>query len=126
MGIREWNVPEAWFRVEERPMRHPGKGLQKDQYKIIYNGQITVQNILEKACDYVVNGKSAIAWVMERQRIKTDKKSGIVNNANRFAVGTMQDPAYPLRLLAKVITVSLETVGVVDTLRDITFREAGQ
>ena len=64
----------------------------------------------------MVNGKSAIAWVMERQRIKTDKKSGIVNDANRFAVGTMQDPAYPLRLLTKVITVSLETVGVVDTL----------
>ncbi len=118
--------PEAWFRVEDRPMRHPGKGRQKDQSKIIYNGQITVQNIPEKAYDYVVNGKSAIAWVMERQRIKTDKKSGIVNDANRFAVETMQDPAYPLRLLAKVITVSLETVKVVGTLRDIMFQEAGQ
>ncbi len=107
-------------------MHHPGKGRQKDQSKIFYNGQITVQNIPEKVYDYVVNGKSAIAWVMERQRIKTDKKSGILNDANRFGVETMQDPDYTLRLLAKVITVSLETVKVVDTLRDITFQKVGQ
>ncbi len=69
----------------------------------------------------MVNGKSAIAWVMERQRVKTDKKSQIVNDANRFAIETMGDPAYPLRLLAKVITVSLETVKIVETLREIEF-----
>ncbi len=113
--------PEAWFRVEDRPMRHPGKARQKDQSKIIYNGQITVQGIPEEAYDYMVNGKSAIAWVMERQRVKTDKKSQIVNDANRFAIETMGDPAYPLRLLAKVITVSLETVKIVDMLREIEF-----
>ncbi len=102
-------------------MHHPGKGQQKDQSKIIYNGQITVQNIPEEAYDYMVNGKSAIAWVMERQCVKTDKKSQIVNDANRFAIETMGDPAYPLRLLAKVITVSLETVKIVETLREIEF-----
>ncbi len=58
---------------------------------------------------------------MERQRVKTDKKSQIVNDANRFAIETMQDPAYPLRLLAKVITVSLETVKIVERLREIEF-----
>ena len=113
--------PEAWFRVEDRPMRHPGKGRQKDKSRIVYNEQITVQGIPEEAYEYMVNGKSAIAWVMERQRVKTDKKSQIVNDANRFAIETMQDPAYPLRLLAKVITVSLETVKIVDTLHKIEF-----
>ena len=58
---------------------------------------------------------------MERQRVKTDKKSQIVNDANRFAIETMQDPAYPLRLLAKVITVSLDTVKIVETLHEIEF-----
>ena len=80
-----------------------------------------MQGIPEEAYEYMVNGKSAIAWVMERQRVKTDRKSQIVNDANRFAIETMQDPAYPLRLLAKVITVSLETVKIVDTLREIEF-----
>ena len=58
---------------------------------------------------------------MERQRVKTDRKSHIFNDANRFAIETMGDPAYPLRLLAKVITVSLETVRIVETLREIKF-----
>ena len=102
-------------------MKHPGTGRNKDRTQIIYNDYITIQNIPEEAYDYVVNGKSAIAWVMERQGVKTDKDSQIVNDANRFAIETMKDPAYPLRLLAKVITVSLETITIVDGLREIDF-----
>ena len=113
--------PEGWFKLEDRPMRHPGKARQKDQSRIIYNAHITIRGIPEEAYAYMVNGKSAIAWVMERQRVKTDKKSRITSDANRFAIETMQDPAYPLRLLAKVITVSMETVKIVETLRDIEF-----
>jgi len=112
--------PDGWFRVEK--MKYPGKaGKNKDQSQIMYNDHITVQGIPLEAYDYMVNGKSAIAWVMERQCIKTDKTSQIVNDANRFAIETMQDPAYPLRLLAKVITVSMETVKIVDGLREIEF-----
>ena len=113
--------PEGWFKLEDRPMRHPGKSKQKDRSKIIYNSHIAVEGIPEKAYDYMINGKTAIAWVMERQCVKTDKKSGITNDANRFAIETMQDPAYPLRLLAKVITVSLDTIKIVDTLREVDF-----
>ena len=69
----------------------------------------------------MVNGKSAITWVMERQRVSTHKVSQIVNDANRFAIETMQDPAYPLRLLAKVITVSMETMKIIQTLDEIEF-----
>ncbi|MCY4158067.1 MAG: hypothetical protein OXE92_10670 [Bacteroidetes bacterium] len=53
--------------------------------------------------------------------MKTDKKSQIVNDANRFAIETIRDPAYPLRLLAKVIMVSMETVKIVDELNEIEF-----
>ncbi len=109
--------PEEWFRVENRNMKHP----DKDQSRVVYNDHITVNGIPAEAYDYVVNGKSAIAWIMERQRVKTDKDSQIVNDANRFAIETMNDPAYPLRLLAKVITVSLATSRIVDTLREIEF-----
>jgi predicted helicase len=64
----------------------------------------------------VVNGKPAIEWVMERQCVKVDKASGIVNDANRYAIETVGDPAYPLRLLQQVITVSLETMAIVRAL----------
>jgi len=110
---------EEWFRVEK--MKHPGKTGNKDVSQIIYNDYITVKDIPIGAYDYMVNGKSAIGWVMDRQGIKKDKASEIVNDANRFAIETMKDPAYPLRLLAKVIIVSMETIKIVDGLREINF-----
>ena len=69
-----------------------------------------------EAYDYVVNGKPAIEWVMERQAVTTDKDSGIVNDANLWATETMHNPRYPLELLQRVITVSLETMKLVNNL----------
>ena len=53
---------------------------------------------------------------MERQGVKTDKDSGIINDANDWAVETMKNPRYPLELLLRVVTVSLETMKIVDAL----------
>jgi len=119
MDSREGVSHEEWFRVEK--MKHPGKAGDKDMSRITYNDHITVKDIPLEAYDYIVNGKSAIGWVMDRQCIKVDKKNQIVNDANRFAIETMQDPAYPLRLLAKVITVSLETIRIVGELQNVDF-----
>ncbi len=99
------------YRVEK--MKY---GKNKDKTTIIYNHKITVKNIPLEAYEYVVNGKSAIDWVVERQCVKTDKASGIVNDANDWAVETMNNPKYPLELLLRVITVSLETMKVVNSL----------
>ena len=53
---------------------------------------------------------------MERQCIKTDNSSGITNDPNLYANETMNNPAYPLELLQKVITVSLETLNIIKEL----------
>ena len=105
----------GWFRVG-KPMRHPGRGKDKDRTRVRYNEFITVKGIPQDAYGYMINGKPAIAWVMTRQCVKTDKASGIVNDANRYALETMQDPAYPLKLLARVIRVSMETQHIVRQL----------
>ena len=94
-------------------MRHPGAGKNKDRSTVIYNPHITVRDIPEAAWDYVVNGKPALAWVMERQCVRTDKASGIVSDANRYATETVGNPRYPLDLFLRVITVSLETMKIV-------------
>ena len=87
-----------------------------DTSTVIYNHAITVRDIPEEAYNYVVNGKAAIEWVIERQAVTTDKKSGIVNDANDWATETMGNAKYPLELLQRVITVSLETNKIVDSL----------
>ena len=117
-------VPEYKARVEgpakptleqARVMKMKfGKG--KDKTVIHYNAFFTVRDIPLAAYEYVVNGKPAIEWVMERQAVATDKASGIVKDANAWATETVGDPRYPLSLLLRVITVSMETTAIVNAL----------
>ncbi|HDL6948061.1 TPA: DEAD/DEAH box helicase [Yersinia enterocolitica] len=99
------------FYVEN--MKFSKKG-EKDT--VIYNNKIRIKNIPVEAYDYIVNGKSALEWVMERQGVSTHKDSGIVNDANDWAIETMDNPRYPLELFLRVITVSLETQKIVNSL----------
>ncbi|QNK01519.1 DEAD/DEAH box helicase [Dyella telluris] len=94
-------------------MKVPKKGKEKDLSTLIYNNFITVRGIPAEAYDYVVNGKPALVWVTERQCKELDKASGIVDDANDWAIETMKNPRYPLDLFLRVITVSLETIKIV-------------
>ena len=104
----------ADYRVEK--MKYGKKGKDKDLSTLHYNSRITVTGIPLEAYEYVVNGKPALDWVVERQCVKTDKDSGIVNDANDWATETMHNPRYPLELFLRVITVSLETMKIVKAL----------
>lgn len=92
---------------------------EDDPTKIIYNNHITIEHIPEEAYDYVVNGKPAINWIMERQSVKTDKKTEITNDANDWALETMNNARYPLELLLRIINVSLKTQKIVNGLPDL-------
>ncbi|ETK11357.1 hypothetical protein T235_15840 [Tannerella sp. oral taxon BU063 isolate Cell 8/11] len=105
----------AYYTVEK--MRFPSKG---NRSTIIYNARITIEDIPEEAYDYVVNGKSAIEWIMERYAVTTDKKSGIKNDPNLWS-REHGKPRYILDLLLSIIYVSLETQRIVATLPKQTF-----
>lgn len=92
--------------------------LDTEKRKLIYNDSITIENIPEEAFEYVVNGRSALAWLVDQYQIKTDKESGIVNDPNEYA-----GPGYILRLVLSVITVSVETMGIVKDLPKLSFEE---
>ncbi|WP_375682917.1 MULTISPECIES: DEAD/DEAH box helicase [unclassified Bartonella] len=120
---RTWVISDekSFYRVEA--MKFAGKRGAIDKSTVIYNAHITMQNIPLEAYEYVINGRPALEWVMERQVVKTDKASGIVNDANRYAVETVGNPAYPLELFQRVITVSLETMKIVRNLPKLEVRE---
>lgn len=86
---------------------------QKDT--IIYNSKIRIEGIPDEAYDYVVNGKSAIEWIMERYAVITDKRTGIVNDANDWAKEQGKS-RYILDLLLSVINVSVQTMEIVKSL----------
>lgn len=115
--------PVAFWRVEK--MKHPRVNGKEDLSTVIYNPRLTITNIPLDAYAYVVNGKPALKWVMERQAVTTDAASGIVNDANAYANETVGDPRYPFDLFCRVITVSLETMKIVDALPALDIREGG-
>ncbi|MBW9308797.1 helicase [Lactobacillus delbrueckii] len=86
--------------------------LEKDKSTIIFNSDITIKDIPEKAYEYVVNGRSAIEWIMDQYQVKTDKKSGITDDPNDFS----DDPKYIFNLLLRIINVSLQTIDLVNSL----------
>lgn len=87
-----------------------------DKSRVIYNNKITIINIPNEAYEYVVNGKPALEWVMDRQTVSIHKDSGIINDANLWATETMGNARYPLELFQRIITVSLETMKIVKAL----------
>ncbi|MCF4139889.1 DEAD/DEAH box helicase [Streptomyces sp. Tue 6430] len=102
------DMPEAeLFRVTK--MKIPKvKGVQ-DRTRIIYNNHITLENIPEEAYEYQLGARSAIEWIIDRYQVKTDPKSGIVNDPNDWS----DDPRYVVDLLRRIVTVSLATVEIV-------------
>jgi predicted helicase len=115
IGVQVTGAEQGNYAVEK--MRFP----KKDQKETIhYNSQIVVSNIPEKAYQYVVNGKSAIEWVMERYQITTHKESGIQNDPNDWAKAVGK-PRYILDLLLSVINVSVQTVEIVEQLPVVCF-----
>ena len=107
-------LTDADYRVDK--MKYGKQGKDKDLTTLHYNDKITLTGIPLEAYDYVVNGKPALDWVVERQCVKVDKDSGIVNDANDWAIETMGNPRYPLELFQRVVTVSLGTQKIVASL----------
>ena len=105
----------AYYAVEK--MRFPKKD---ERHTIIYNGHIAIHNIPAEAYDYIVNGKSAIEWVMERYAVTIHKDSGIKNDPNLWA-REQGRPRYILDLLLSIIHVSVETQRIVAELPKLTF-----
>lgn len=93
---------------------------REDRSRIVYNDRVTIRGIPLAAYDYVVNGKSAIEWVMERYQVTTHKESGIVNDPNKY-LEECGDERYIVDLILKVVTVSMETQKIVSTLPKLEF-----
>jgi len=115
-GVEVVGADTRFFTIEK--MRFPKKD-QKDT--IIYNSRITITNIPAKAFEYVVNGKSAVEWIMERYQVTVHKESGIKNDPNDWAK-EIGNPRYILDLLLSIINVSVQTVDIVNGLPKLSFK----
>lgn len=120
----EWTEETyQYFAVEKMrfaKVRDENGKLIADKTRIIYNSHITIENIPLKAYEYIVNGKSAIEWIIERYAVTIDKASQIKNDPNAWS-REYEQPRYILDLLLSVIMLSCQTVDIVNTLPKLNF-----
>lgn len=115
LGKLDYKVKKMKFAKKRTP---EGK-VENYRSAIIFNDSITISNIPEKAYKYVVNGKSAIEWIMDQYQVKTDKKSGITDDPNDYS----DDAKYIFNLLLRIINVSVQTVDLINQLPKLEIEE---
>ena len=92
--------------------------LSKDKTQVKHNDFLTLGGIPPKAFEYRLGNRSALEWIINQYRVKTDRRNGLINNPNREG-----DPRYIVKLIGKVIAVSLETVAIVEGLPGLGVQE---
>ncbi|MFP6188099.1 type ISP restriction/modification enzyme, partial [Helicobacter pylori] len=103
------------MNAEEKGYYDVDKMIKKGD-SIIYNHNIAITKIPQKAFEYVINGKSAIDWVIERYQKTMDKESLIENNPNDYAGGK-----YVFELLCRVIKLSEKSVDLIEKISEKRF-----
>jgi predicted helicase len=116
LGLDPWKQ----FHVTKMTFAKPtpaqkAAGLKADKTRIHYNSLLTLDGIPLEAYDYIVNGKPALEWIMERYQITIDKASGIKNDPNDWCK-EHNNPRYIVDLIKRVTRVSLETMKIVNAL----------
>lgn len=111
--LNEERGANADYRVGK--MRYAKAGRVADKSAVIYNTGVTLSGIPLEAHEYKLGSRSALDWVLERYQIKTDRASGIANDPNDWAEEE-GNSRYILDLVARIVTVSVETVKIVKSL----------
>lgn len=102
-----------YYRVKKMTFVHRG-----NRSAVQYNPHIVIEGIPKRAWGYIVNGKSALEWVMERYRDQTDKNSQLHNDPNAWGREQL-NPRYILDLFRRVVRVSMETLDIVEKLPEL-------
>ena len=115
--VDNWDIDEPRaYRVTKMAYRRKGKGMDKTEIR--YNAGITLAGIPEEAHEYQLGSRSALDWLVDRYKVKTDNRSGITNDPNDWSIG-IGDPRYILDLVRRVTTVSIRTVDIVRSLPEL-------
>lgn len=110
-SIQSFVAAEDLYKVGTKKMK-----IDPEKRTIRYNDAISIGNVPKEAFEYIVNGRSALAWIAEMYHITTDKDTGIINDPNEYAGGR-----YIFDLIGSIVTVSVETIKIQNSLPKIDF-----
>ena len=100
------------LRLGPSPMRYGGKRGETDRSILIVNDHICLTGIPDAAHSYAVNGRTPLDWFIDRYKVSTDKKSGILNDANAW----FERPEDLVAAIRRIVHLSVETARIVESL----------
>ncbi|WP_312713960.1 DEAD/DEAH box helicase [Corynebacterium flavescens] len=110
-----WRVDK---KMKWAKKKDPETGKKVDDVTtLIYNNVVTIRDIPAEAQEYMLGSRSALPWIIDRYYVKKDKTSGIINDPNDWA-DEVGNPRYIVDLIAKVARVAVETVRIVEGIRE--------
>lgn len=115
----EWSLEPPADELERYRIEKLAWGTRKDRTRLRYNAHLTLTGIPEEEALYTVGGRSPLDWILDRYQVKTDKKSGIVNDPNDW-LREQNDPRYVVDLIKSLVTVSLSTQRLIEELPEFT------
>lgn len=113
-SAKEYRLEEVWKDGAGLDLSVVKMKLSKDKTDIIYNDKLTLRGIPAEAFEYKLGNRSAVDWIIDQYQVSTDKRSGITNDPNK-----LEEPDYIIKLLRKVVTVSVETVRLVGEIEKL-------
>lgn len=113
-SAKEYRLEEVWKEGAGLDLSVVKMKLSKDKTDIIYNDKLTLRGIPTEAFEYKLGNRSAVDWIIDQYQVSTDKRSGITNDPNK-----LEEPDYIIKLLRKVVTVSVESVKVVGEIEKL-------
>jgi predicted helicase len=107
--------PLRWVYSERVPLSYRvlKMRLSKDKTELVVNESLTLADIPPETFEYRLGNRSALEWVIDQYQVSTVKRSGITADPNRE-----DDPEYIVRLVERVVRVSVETVEIVKGLQE--------
>jgi predicted helicase len=102
---------------------HPKPKLKSDPDKglIVVDEDTQLSGIPREAWDYRLGNRSAIDWVLDQHKEKTPRDPTVREKFNTYRFSDYKESM--IDLLARVITVSLETVKITEAMRGMVRRE---
>ncbi|MCC6613210.1 MAG: N-6 DNA methylase [Anaerolineae bacterium] len=117
--VEPYSLEKVWKPGKPISWRVEQMRLSKDKTAIQVNDSLTLRGIPAAAFDYRLGNRSALDWIIDQYRVKTDKRSGITSDPNRYS----EDEQYIVKLVGRVARVSVDTVAIVKGLPELRFGE---
>jgi predicted helicase len=105
-------LTRVWTPGKEQSFHVQRMKLNSDKTSLVVNETLTLTGIQPECFEYRLGNRSALEWIIDQYQVTEDLRTDRVSDPNK-----KDDPEYIVRLVCQIVTVSMETVRMVNDLQ---------